>query len=105
MRRGGAVCHFLSAPGRQLTCPAHAGDRGDLPPLTPRHGTRSGVRPASYGIRGGSTSLKVRRALLFYALRRLGLDVAADVRPANEQHIVLVNRAEVEAARVQAPQA
>jgi hypothetical protein len=47
----------------------------------------------------------VRRALLFYALRRLGLDVAADVRPANEQHIVLVNRAEVEAARVQAPQA
>jgi hypothetical protein len=34
-----------------------------------------------------------------YALRRLGLDVAADVRPASEQHIVLVNRAEVEAAR------
>jgi hypothetical protein len=53
-----------------------------------------------YGIRGGSASLRVRRALLFYALRRLGLDVAADVRPANEQHIVLVNRAEVEAATV-----
>jgi hypothetical protein len=58
-----------------------------------------------YGIRGGSASLRIRRALLFYALRRLGLDVAADVRPAHEQHIVLVNRAEVEAARVQAPQA
>jgi hypothetical protein len=58
-----------------------------------------------YGIRGGSISLRVRRALLFYALRRLGLDVAADARPASEQHIVLVNRAEVEAARVQAPQA
>ncbi|HEY3640921.1 MAG TPA: hypothetical protein VGL31_07500 [Xanthobacteraceae bacterium] len=43
--------------------------------------------------------------LLFYALRRLGLDVAADVRPASEQHIVLLNRAEVEAARVKAPQA
>jgi hypothetical protein len=55
--------------------------------------------------RGGSSSLRVRRALLFYALRRLGLDVAADVRPASEQHIVLVNRAEVEAARVRAPQA
>lgn len=53
-----------------------------------------------YGIRGESTSLRVRRALLFYALRRLGLDVAADVRPANEQHIVLLNRAEVAAARV-----
>src|ERR1700720_2225485 len=58
-----------------------------------------------YGIRGGSASLRVRRALLFYALRRLGLDVAADARPANEQHIVLVNRAEVAAARVQAAQA
>jgi hypothetical protein len=58
-----------------------------------------------YGIRGGSASLRVRRALLFYALRRLGLDVAADVRPASEQHIVLVNRAEVAAARMQVPQA
>jgi hypothetical protein len=53
-----------------------------------------------YGISGGSAKLRVRRALLFYALRRLGLDVAADVRPPNEQHIVLVNRAEVAAARV-----
>ena len=53
-----------------------------------------------YGLRRGSASIRVRRALLFYALRRLGLDVAADVRPASEQHIVLVNRAEVEAARI-----
>jgi hypothetical protein len=58
-----------------------------------------------YGIRGESASLRVRRALLFYALRRLGLDVAADVRPASEQHIVLVNRAEVAAVRMQVPQA
>jgi hypothetical protein len=58
-----------------------------------------------YGIRGASASLRVRRALLFYALRRLGLDVAADVRPASEQHIVLLNRAEVDAARGQVPQA
>jgi WYL domain len=55
-----------------------------------------------YGIRGRSTALKVRRALLFYALKRLGLDVAPGSRPPHEQHIVLVNRAEVEAAR--APQ-
>jgi hypothetical protein len=39
-----------------------------------------------------------RRALLFYALRRLGVDVAGDARPPSEQHIVLVNRAEVNAA-------
>jgi hypothetical protein len=52
-----------------------------------------------YGIRGGSTSIKVRRALLFYALKRLGLDVAPGTRPAHEQHIVLLNRAEIEAVR------
>jgi hypothetical protein len=52
-----------------------------------------------YGIRGGSASIKVRRALLFYALKRLGLDVAPGTRPAHEQHIVLLNRAEIEAAR------
>jgi hypothetical protein len=48
-----------------------------------------------YGIRGASTSLRMRRALL---------DVSADVRPAQEQHIVLLNRAEVEAARVRGTQ-
>jgi hypothetical protein len=53
-----------------------------------------------YGIRGGSASISVRRALLFYALRRLGLDVAPDVRPASEQHIALLNRDEVQAALV-----
>jgi hypothetical protein len=52
-----------------------------------------------YGIRGGSASIKVRRALLFYALKRLGLDVAPGARPAQEQHIVLLNRDEIEAVR------
>ncbi len=50
-----------------------------------------------YGIRGKTASIRVRRALLFYALKRLGLDVPADTRPPHEQHIVLVNRPEVEA--------
>jgi hypothetical protein len=40
----------------------------------------------------------VRRALLFYALKRLGLDVAPGARPPHEQHIVLLNRKEIEAA-------
>jgi hypothetical protein len=53
-----------------------------------------------YGIRGRSTTVKVRRALLFYALKRLGLDVAPEARPASEQHIVLLNRREVEMARI-----
>ncbi|MCZ7658972.1 MAG: WYL domain-containing protein [Xanthobacteraceae bacterium] len=51
-----------------------------------------------YGIRGTSASIPVRRALLFYALKRLGLDVGPDARPPNVQHIVLVNRNEIEQA-------
>lgn len=50
-----------------------------------------------YGIRGRSAALRVRRALLFYALRRLGLDVPPGARPPHEQHIVLLNRDEVQA--------
>ncbi len=50
-----------------------------------------------YGIDKGAAVIRVRRALLFYALRRLGLDVAPDIRPPHEQHIVLVNRAEIDA--------
>jgi hypothetical protein len=46
----------------------------------------------------------VRRALLFYALRRLGLDVPPETRPPNEQQIVLVNRDEIEHLSPQASQ-
>jgi hypothetical protein len=53
---------------------------------------RAGLKPVP------TTTIRVRRALLFYALKRLGLDVAADARPPNEQHIVLVNWDEVSAA-------
>jgi hypothetical protein len=52
---------------------------------------------ADYGIRGESASIRVRRSLLFYALKRLGLDVPADTRPPNEQQIVLINRKEIDA--------
>lgn len=51
-----------------------------------------------YGIRGTSASIRVRRSLLYYALKRLGLDVPAETRAPNDQQIVLVNRNEVEAA-------
>jgi hypothetical protein len=52
-----------------------------------------------YGISKGKAVIRVRRALLFYALRRLGLDVGPDVRPPHEQHIVLVNRGAIDALR------
>ncbi|EJW11572.1 hypothetical protein A33M_3015 [Rhodovulum sp. PH10] len=52
-----------------------------------------------YGITGKTATIPVRRALLFYALKRLGLDVPPDTRPPHEQHIVLVDRDAVERAR------
>jgi hypothetical protein len=64
------------------------------PRLTPAQARAIAI---DYGIRGRSTVLKVRRALLFYALKRLGLDVAPETRPPNEQHIVLANREDVDA--------
>jgi hypothetical protein len=50
-----------------------------------------------YGIKGESTRIPVRRALLYYALKRLGLDVPPSTRPPSEQHIVLMNRYEIKA--------
>ncbi len=68
------------------------------PRLTPAQARAIAI---DYGIRGRSTVLKVRRALLFYALKRLGLDVAPETRPPNEQHIVLLNRGDVDTALAQ----
>jgi hypothetical protein len=65
------------------------------PDLTPAQARAIAM---DYGIRGRSTTIKMRRALLFYALRRLGLDVAPGSRPPNDQHIMLLNRDEVESA-------
>jgi predicted DNA-binding transcriptional regulator YafY len=48
-----------------------------------------------YGILRGSIRMRVRRALLFYALKKLGLDLPDNARPPHQQHIVLLNRAEI----------
>ena len=45
-----------------------------------------------YGMRDGKTRIEVRRALLYYALRRLGLDTAPTARRPADQQIVLLNR-------------
>ena len=49
-----------------------------------------------YGLSGGKSKIRVRRALLYYALRRLGLDVDPGLRSPQEQHIVLKNRQAIE---------
>ncbi|MGX5719837.1 WYL domain-containing protein [Shinella zoogloeoides] len=45
-----------------------------------------------YGMHGGKAKIKVRRALLYYALRRLGLDTDPGARKPQDQQIVLLNR-------------
>lgn len=48
-----------------------------------------------YGMTGGKTEIRVRRALLYYALRRLGLDTDPAARRPQDQQIVLLNGAEL----------
>lgn len=48
-----------------------------------------------YGMMDGKAHIAVRKALLFYALKRLGLDTKPTVRPPNEQQIVLTNAVDV----------
>lgn len=54
--------------------------------------TQAKVIALDYGMRGGKAKIKVRRALLYYALRRLGLDTDPAARRPQEQQIVLLNR-------------
>lgn len=50
-----------------------------------------------YGMRGGKVKIKVRRALLYHALRRLGLDTDPAARRPQDQQIVLLNREAIDA--------
>jgi hypothetical protein len=59
---------------------------------------RAGLKPAPANGTRPTATIQVRRALLFYALRRFGLDAAGAARPPSERHIVLVNRTEVSGA-------
>jgi hypothetical protein len=57
--------------------------------------TQRRVIALDYGMRDGKARIKTRRALLYYALRRLGLDTDPSARPAQDQQIVLLNRDQV----------
>lgn len=54
--------------------------------------TQAKVIALDYGMRGGKAEIKVRRALLYYALKRLGLDTDPGARKPQDQQIVLLNR-------------
>lgn len=50
------------------------------------------VTPLDYGMRGCKAKIKVRRALLYYALRLLGFDADLGERKPQDQQIVRLNR-------------
>ena len=52
-----------------------------------------------YGMERGVTTIPVRRALLYYALKRLGLDTDPAARRPQDQQIVLLNAAEIRSGR------
>jgi hypothetical protein len=57
--------------------------------------TQQKVIALDYGMRGGRAKIPVRRALLYYALKRLGLDTDPTARRPQDQQIVLLNAAEL----------
>lgn len=60
--------------------------------------TQQKVIALDYGMRGGKAKIPVRKALLYYALKRLGLDTDPAGRRPQDQQIVLINHSEVNAA-------
>lgn len=53
--------------------------------------TQQKVIALDYGMRGGKTKIKVRRAFLYYTLKRLGLDTDPAARRPQDQQIVLLS--------------
>jgi predicted DNA-binding transcriptional regulator YafY len=57
--------------------------------------TQQKVIALDYGMRGGRAHISVRKALLYYALKRLGLDTDPAARLPKDQQIILLNGAEL----------
>jgi hypothetical protein len=61
--------------------------------------TQQSVVALDYGMKDGKADIPVRKALLYYALKRLGLDTEPAARRPQEQQIILLNAQVVEADR------
>lgn len=87
------------------TKPSHAGAEGDagwneqvtleIGPHPELSETQQRVIALDYGMRSGRAKIPVRKALLYYALKRLGLDTDPTARRPQDQQIVLLNRTEI----------
>ena len=60
--------------------------------------TQQKVIALDYGMRGGTAKILVRKALLYSALKRLGLDTDPTARKPRDQQIVLLNRGVIDEA-------
>lgn len=60
--------------------------------------TQQKVIALDYGMRSGRAKIPVRKALLYYALKRLGLDTDPAARKPMDQQIVLLNREVIDEA-------
>ncbi|WP_438362839.1 WYL domain-containing protein [Nioella halotolerans] len=65
--------------------------------------TQAKVIALDYGMRGGKAKIKVRRALLYYALRRLGLDTDPAARQPQDQQIALLKTIPEDPSESQSP--
>lgn len=116
-----AYCHidntfkdFLLPRALKARSPGPAGESADNDRLWHEHFTveiaphpglttsQQAVVAKDYGMRDGKCKLSVRRAMLFYVLRRLGLLGDASKEDPRRQHIVALNSKEVQAALKQA---
>ncbi|HQT84998.1 WYL domain-containing protein [Acidiphilium rubrum] len=59
-------------------------------------GIQKQVIALDYDMHGGKTMIRVRKALLYYALRRLGLDTDPSARRPQDQQIILLNRVHID---------
>jgi hypothetical protein len=64
--------------------------------------TQQKVIALDYGMRGGKAKIKIRRAFLYYTLKRLGLDTDPTARKPQDQQIVLLNSETIRPASIQA---
>ncbi len=60
--------------------------------------TQQKVIALDYGMRSGRAKIPVRKALLYYALKRLGLDTDPKARKPMDQQIILLNREVIDEA-------
>lgn len=61
--------------------------------------TQQKVIALDYGMRDGTAKIEVRRAFLYYTLKRLGLDTDPSARKPQDQQIVLIDRASLSASQ------